>query len=148
MLRQRTWLSSFATTATSLLLLATPLQAEPKAKEEPGATPFMIEGRSGVWFPLESAKHLRKLQLDYPYQLQRVSHLKQLLELRNRESSKLRILIAAEKKVTAERSIKLRLSETKVQQLQKDLTSWYRNPYVWFVAGLVVGGGTIVAVTR
>lgn len=123
-----------------------------KANAEPETQAYKLDGHDGVWLPLESAKKLRLIQRDYPLVLKKQTLMEELLDTKEKELSTLKL--THENEVSSFVLKSRQLEEAKESETQaklaaeSKLSSWYRNPYMWFCVGLVAGGGAVVAVTR
>lgn len=136
----RSWLLA----ATSLL--STPAFADDPAKPSP--TPMTYLGNAGIWLPIESARKLLQRDQDFDYLSERNSQLTRILDFRKTEVATLNELLTSERQIVLDHATKLTLAEARISVIESRENLWYRNPYLWFVGGLIVGGSAIVAVTR
>lgn len=102
-----------------------------------------IDDDKWLAFTMEDAKALLKMRLDYP-------KMELVLE---RFSDSLRIkekIILNQEGIIANQGEQIFVLEGDNTKLRKELNSerkWYKDPWFWFAMGLVLGGGTVAAVT-
>lgn len=123
--------------ALSLLFIATPCLADPV-----DARSILIDDQPFVAFDVGSAQQLLQMRIDLPKIKLKLTKIEELVEVKDLE---LATLFSANETLLETNSF----LKTTVIDLQGDLDdagAWYFSPYFWYVAGLVTGVGTTVAI--
>jgi len=120
-----------------IMLLAFPVGAS-----EIDARPIEIDGLPFVAFDRASAQRLLEMRLNMPILQLKLDKLSELITGLNHENDLLSDnldLANAKNAVMLEENVELK-------DVINSLDSWWRNPWLWFGVGLVVGTATTVIV--
>jgi hypothetical protein len=110
------------------------------------AREYTLDGVEGLWMPKEMAnKVLSDVEL-IPKLETKIKDLEFSVNIKNEraENFQIGILIAERSRDSALKAFQL--SELKLEESNKKLKVWYRNPYLWFTIGIVVGVGVEVGI--
>lgn len=140
---------------TSLLLSCfLALQGSPPSSPPPpsgDARPMVLEGRPGVWLPLESARRLLDVERQHQgcdLTVRKLLLVEDLAAVRLKEIDLLKGQLTAEKAVSEGLSRQVAEAAQRVERLEAVASKWYRSPVTLIVTGLAVGFATTYAVTR
>ena len=101
-----------------------------------------IEGAKFVCFRDKDAQKLLQLRLNYPKLEQKIELLEEQVDLKQQQIEKYvqgAELLDSKVTLLTERNVEL-------QKKLNDLDSWWRNPYLWFGVGCVIGTTAIISI--
>jgi hypothetical protein len=135
------WVFSFCLLSTVIAKADTVPSTQPIK-----ATALKLNGVDGVWLPLDSAKRLLAMAEDYPLVLQELGTLKELCAKKD-EALKITQGMLSDSAKLAE-TLKVQVAEEHKGRVSAEeaLGKWYRSPYLWFAAGVVVSSVTVISV--
>ena len=125
--------------ALGIILCATVATAQ---DTPPDVRAYNIDGKSYVCFVPADAQTLLQLRIDCPKIQLELDKYKELVNVKDGE-----VLALTNMKDNLSQQVAVYSSE--VTELSKELASanaWYKNPWLWFGVGAVVGTGASIAV--
>lgn len=133
-------LKSVAISAACLAALPITAFADPKE--------LVVEGKPGIWFPLESARRLLAVDIELPKVKEKLILVERKLALMDQNLSLLRENLQLEKDVS-KRALAIATEEkNRADELQKSLSKWSRSPVLWFAVGVVTATAATIAVSQ
>ncbi len=110
------------------------------------AVPMHHNGKDGVWFELEEAQRLNKLDELVPLKEIKILNLEEEKRLALLEIKDVRIAVDASSELADLWESTARKVEQRADAAQAKLDAWYRQPVILFTVGALVGMAAAVAV--
>jgi len=108
----------------------------------PDVQAHVIDGKSYVCFVTADAQTLLQLRIDCPKLQLAIDQYRELVTLKNGQITTLTGLnLNLSQQADVYKSEMVRLNEALASA-----NAWYRNPYLWFGVGVVVGTGASIAI--
>ncbi len=131
--------------ALSVILVSKPLWAcDTTPTLDSTCVVMQVRGKSGVWFDLPTARHLKESDQLRPILESQVGDLEKANAARRAEAEDLARANAERQVAQARLESSLRASQDQAAQA----TAWYRSPYLWLGLGVVIGGVATYELTK
>ncbi len=133
-----------------VVLISAPARADcvlvSKATVDSTCVVMRLGNQQGIWFTLSVAEEFRKLRLEAPELRLQVHRLESSLQLESESSAFFRR--AAEERrlalVDSEHNVDIALAHA--VKIEEESRAWYRSPWLWFSAGVLVSGAVSIGV--
>lgn len=110
-----------------------------------------FQGRQGVWFDVSTADELRRLRLQVPELQLQLEDFNQIELIRESQLDSMRQAVSLQqganellKKTVMANVRDAREAREDAAEAREELNAWYRSPWLWSVAGAVLGGTVTV----